>query len=435
MQKKWLIWVVIIITAPLSVVFALTAAPQVQLNEIVSAPVHGEAEWVEIYNASDDTIALDGWQLHDAIGKIFTLSELSLAAGEWAVLTGWRNKLNNTGDTLTLRTATGEIIDTVEIPRMTAGSALARFGNEWEQTRTITPRAANERTVVPPTVATGVQLSEVVSAPLTGEAEWVEVFNSSDAAVDISRWQLHDAVNRIFTVPAETVLAAGEWRVLTGWRNRLNNSGDTLTLRTTAGSIADSVEIPRMKKGTVLARFSNEWQVTTTATPAASNQLSAPLASATRTARRHHGIVSGEAHWQGVTAAQIELVISEVQAHGKPDFVELYCRSCDRDLAGLRVGVDKTVFEFPYNTVVPSGTLLTIWFGEVPAAVGGRWNFVANSTGLTGTDETVFVVDWIGQPLTAVCWANQNGKFSPGERNDVNWLRRKQALICAWCSI
>ena len=71
-------------------------------------------EYIEIQNASCASITITGYTLRDAAGSIFTLPNQTLASG--VVRRFMRSEtsiaLNNTDETLELRTPTGEIIDT-----------------------------------------------------------------------------------------------------------------------------------------------------------------------------------------------------------------------------------------------------------------------------------------------------------------------------------
>ena len=86
--------------------------------------------------------------------------------------------------------------------------------------------------------------------------EWIELFNRGDAAVDLSGWQLTDAV--AYTFPDGTVLDAGDFLVVAGdsdalleahpdivvlgdFDGRLGNSGDRVLLRDAWGNPADEV--------------------------------------------------------------------------------------------------------------------------------------------------------------------------------------------------
>lgn len=134
------------------------ALQQVVINEVMAAPTEGE-EWVELLNLSADDIDLQGWQLADertsgvisggtiAGHGFFVLRQLS----EEGKLSRWPT-LNNGGDVLVLKDATGSMIDSVTYPAATADVSLERIDpmasgmlveNWLASTQTATPDAPN----------------------------------------------------------------------------------------------------------------------------------------------------------------------------------------------------------------------------------------------------------------------------------------------------
>ncbi len=114
---------------------------------------------------------------------------------------------------------------------------------------------------IAPAVANDIVLSELMvqpRAPAGGpsalpDAEYIELYNRSSKAIDITGWQLRDATGNLATLPAcilrpaEFVLlvAASRINLFSGMGSVigigisptfLNNDGDTLTLRTGAGA-------------------------------------------------------------------------------------------------------------------------------------------------------------------------------------------------------
>ncbi|MDA0746348.1 MAG: lamin tail domain-containing protein [bacterium] len=105
---------------------------QVVVSEIMFSPVEGGPEWVEVLNRSGHTLDLWGWQVVDAVGGMAVLEQAELAAGEYRVIAadaggfeaqyrgvvpvvsvaGWP-VLNDGGDVVVLRDATGTVVDSV----------------------------------------------------------------------------------------------------------------------------------------------------------------------------------------------------------------------------------------------------------------------------------------------------------------------------------
>ncbi|MCW5895461.1 MAG: lamin tail domain-containing protein [Bacteroidetes bacterium] len=112
-------------------------------------------------------------------------------------------------------------------------------------------------------------INEIMYAPLSGEAEYVEFYNSSQHAVDVAQWRIVDrptgsssrneftlSVNSKFVRPGEYFVLASDSsitrRLLTGTEQRplvivnqsslsLNNDGDDIVLMDASGFVIDSV--------------------------------------------------------------------------------------------------------------------------------------------------------------------------------------------------
>lgn len=117
-------WTVLGGYAPLSVV----------INEVMVAPRDG-GEWVELLNLGHVPIDLHGWQLADMrTDGVIEMAEiagkgrvvLAETASDGIILSRWP-RLNNGGDVLKLRDATGSVIDSIAYPMATTGVSLERI--------------------------------------------------------------------------------------------------------------------------------------------------------------------------------------------------------------------------------------------------------------------------------------------------------------------
>jgi len=57
------------------------------------------------------------------------------------------------------------------------------------------------------------------------------------------------------------------------------------------------------------------------------------------------------------------------------------------------------------------------------------WNLFVKKSGLTATDETIFLLDSRGNIFDAFCWTNRDGKFSSGEKDDVKNLIKMKSWV------
>lgn len=118
------------------------------INEFVVDPLGDGVEWIELYNAGDSSVTLEGWSIEDAAGKSTDLSTITIEVGSYAVVEEPNGKLNNDGDSIILKDATGTVIETVMYggdgyPVPKDGNALARNGETFEITQQPTPGSAN----------------------------------------------------------------------------------------------------------------------------------------------------------------------------------------------------------------------------------------------------------------------------------------------------
>ncbi len=110
--------------------------PEIVINEFLPDPVSvGPAEWIELFNRTNDTIDITGWQIGDSIHQNVITTDIKLFAGGAYLIVcenktafagtyqdvpsdivieiaGWR-ALNNSGDGIILRDNFGFVIDSV----------------------------------------------------------------------------------------------------------------------------------------------------------------------------------------------------------------------------------------------------------------------------------------------------------------------------------
>ena len=109
------------------------------------------------------------------------------------------------------------------------------------------------------------------------EGEWIELYNNSDADVDLTNWRLEDASGQKYVFKNE-VIKKKDFLVLSYNKTKisLNNNGETLTLYSPQNEIAFKITYSgNAKEGYSFARFAaNDWRWTKILTPGAPNQFS-----------------------------------------------------------------------------------------------------------------------------------------------------------------
>jgi len=112
--------------------------------EVLPNPVGKDtgAEWIKLYNPTDEPINLSGWQIKDASAKTFIFKEKEITPNGFLTLSSEETKiiLNNSGDSLFLYDQNNQLIDKASYDVSVAeGDILHREGNSFilDQAQTI----------------------------------------------------------------------------------------------------------------------------------------------------------------------------------------------------------------------------------------------------------------------------------------------------------
>ncbi|MEI6288704.1 MAG: lamin tail domain-containing protein [bacterium] len=250
------------------------------INEFVSDPTSGNLEWVEIYNNTTSSIDLNGLIINDGSGATTTVATTTdlIAPNDFFVISEIKGNLNNTGDLIVLKDASGNIIDQVaygiwndgnvsdNAPVASDGNATARNTdglstgndqNDFSITTTPTPGQINNitakqsgsgssnnnttqttttekkvatttSTTTPKIIATtsvekiivtstDIIINELLPNPSDDEAtkEFIELKNIGNIDINLKGWQLSDNSNKKYTFSSSTIIIkAGSFLVI-----------------------------------------------------------------------------------------------------------------------------------------------------------------------------------------------------------------------------
>lgn len=119
------------VSGSLPLLFAPTAtalsSSSVVINEVSS---HG-TEWVELYNKTASAVDISGWHLQDAAANSFgstIAAGTTVPAHGYYVVAGSGSVLNDTGDSITLFSASNDLLDTMNFPALSTGETYGRSG-------------------------------------------------------------------------------------------------------------------------------------------------------------------------------------------------------------------------------------------------------------------------------------------------------------------
>ena len=249
------------------------------INEVFAFPDDEDQEWVELFNYTTGTVSVEGWQLFDGVGSIAELSG-DVLPGAYVVVELSSNKLNNAGDTVLLHNHVGDVVDVIaygnwddgnledNVTGVSVGESLGKDDNgvfrkttsptrgeknvftEEEPIEEVDSEELTEEVsspVVRSFAAGAVVINELVSDPTDGVVEFVELFNTTKGAIDVSGWWIEEG-SESKTLLEGSVLPAG-FLVIEKPKGNLNNSGDTVALFVADGTQIDSVTYGRWDDG------------------------------------------------------------------------------------------------------------------------------------------------------------------------------------------
>ena len=272
------------------------------INEVMADPMTGLrdeddelSDWIELYNTTGLTVSLDNYALSDNEGRPlkwrFPKGETIPPHGYYVVFCSGKDKveaerriphtsfrISAEQETIILSDSRGHVVDRVMIDNLPEDCSYGRNDTGTMQVfQTATPglpnntagflqmeqnlRALNQ---------TGVYINEVMASndsivtyPNAGFCDWIELYNSSNASVDLSGFGLSDRLTRgrKWQFPAGTVINPGEYKVILcdGTRGgtspaeihasiKISRMGcETLCLADPGGRILDKVILPEQR--------------------------------------------------------------------------------------------------------------------------------------------------------------------------------------------
>ncbi|MFK7926246.1 MAG: lamin tail domain-containing protein [Bacteroidia bacterium] len=275
----------------------------VQINEINYRSNSGAdvGDWVELYNASVNSLDLSGWEFHDG-DNYFRFPAGTIISGEGflviaqdlfkfysifpnlsEVIGGWSFGLSGDGEHLTILSSSRCLVDQLSyndsppwpLEADGQGPTLAlidpSFNNEdpgnwapsnWGNAPLGTPGSANNIPAPCSGTENQIIINEILynSDPSQDSGNWLELYNPNSQSVDISGWLLMDQ-DSVFTIPNGTNIPAEAYLVIaediTFFQNvyasipsqllgssflNFNNQGERLLLYTDSQCLIDIVE-------------------------------------------------------------------------------------------------------------------------------------------------------------------------------------------------
>ncbi len=244
-------------------VTSLGSATDLKINEWMAAPGSGD-DWFELFNPGTQPVAIGGLHLTDDLTDplkqpISPLSFIGAGTNAWLQFHADGNigagadhvsfGLKAGGEALGLYTADGAQIDGHVFGPQLTGVSEGRFPDGAPDVvsfpRTDSPGASNFR------LLTSVVINEALPHTDPPLEDAIELFNTTDQAIDVGGWWLSDDPGTIqkYQIPSPTIITAHGYAVFyqTTFSNRddvgtaipfsLSSKGDEVVLSATAGNV------------------------------------------------------------------------------------------------------------------------------------------------------------------------------------------------------
>lgn len=275
---------------------ALELSEAMSSNSLYFPDENGEYhDYVEIHNASDADVNLEGWYLSDSSDKLkrWAFPSVKIPAGGYLAVhcSGYDRtddpnhlhtnfKLSSKGESVYLTQPEGTTVSAVELPALADGQAYSYFESAWTTDLSPTPGLANDRAAEASVsaqrfgAAAGVYINEVMASPTSQKYDWVEIYNGGSQAVDLSNYGLTDDVAkpRKWQFPSGTLIQPGQYlgvylsgtsaSQLDGFLNASfaldAQGGYTMALATPEGAVVDALYLPEQYGGISYGRVSGE---------------------------------------------------------------------------------------------------------------------------------------------------------------------------------
>lgn len=252
-------------------------------------------DYVELHNTSGADINLEGWYLSDSSDSLkdWAFPSVILPAGGYLAvhcsgLDRTENaehlhtnfKIGSDGECIYLTMPDGQTVSALETIALISDQAYSLMEGEWTTELGPTPGRENTAEAAAAFLAETfgdsgrVCINEIMAAPTDEDYDWIELYNGSSQAVDLSDYGLSDRSGRPrkWQFPSGTVIQPGEYMLvclsgketdsIEGFVNaNFTLSADgyyTVTLAEPDGTVIDAVYITRQYGGLSYGRAQGE---------------------------------------------------------------------------------------------------------------------------------------------------------------------------------
>ena len=276
---------------------ALELSEAMCANTLYFADENGEChDYVEIHNTTDADVNLAGWYLSDSVDKLkrWSFPEVILPANGYLAVhcSGYGRtgnaahlhtdfRLSNDGEGVYLSRPDGQTVSTVQLPAMQSDQAYSLVDGAWTTELAPTPGRENSASAAAQVGretfgdrSNALCISEIMASAAEQKYDWVELYNGSNAAADLSGYGLSDDAGkpRKWQFPTGTVIQPGQYlgvylsgqdaSTLGGFLNAdfalSSDGGYSVCLSDPQGGVLDAIYLPKQYGGMSYGRAQGE---------------------------------------------------------------------------------------------------------------------------------------------------------------------------------
>ena len=197
---------------------------EVMINEVQAHTDPPDYDYIELYNASTQSVSLQGCWLSDSPStNKYRFPATNIAARSFVLVTtnqlGFN--LSSAGETVYFRNSNDtRVIDSVRFGGTENGVTLGRYPDGAVEVRELRP-AATPGTANRSPLIRDIVINEIMYHPISenDDDEYIELHNRGTSNVNVGAWQFVDGIT--FTIPAGTVIPASNYLVVARNRERL----------------------------------------------------------------------------------------------------------------------------------------------------------------------------------------------------------------------
>lgn len=272
MKKLLFLFALLVPTPALACEAHEEASLDLEISALYPNPNSGEAEWIELTNTGKAPLALSLYTLEDSTGKPWTLSG---TLEETVEITGFPFQLNNSNETVTLKTLAGETVDTFTYTTSTKGEILTKDTQTEEAVEITTETSTPEATAPATTPSKWPLFSEALPNPAGSDStdEWIELYNPYGEDLTLNGLSLDDSEGGSKAYALSGTLSAESYLLIpvTESKLTLNNDADHLRLLGVNAEILWDIAYSGSKEGLSYAWFTDFYDWTEESTPGSEN--------------------------------------------------------------------------------------------------------------------------------------------------------------------